>query len=69
MGVVTDMEDKTARSTARVVPPVIVPEVAVIVAVPKAKAVARPLLSTIATDILDELQMTCVVISKLVPST
>mgnify|MGYP007070596635 FL=1 len=68
MGVVKDMEDKTAWSTVRVVPPVIVPEVAVMIAVPKAKAVARPLLSTIATDILDELQMTCVVISKLVPS-
>ena len=69
LAVVTDMEDKAAWSTARVVLPVIVPEVAVMIAVPWATAVARPLLSTVATDVLDELQMTCVDISKLVPST
>jgi len=43
--------------------PVILPEVAVMVAVPGAKAVARPLLITIATDIFDVRQVTCRVIS------
>jgi hypothetical protein len=41
------------------------------VAVPAVMAVARPLLSTAATtvgDVGDELQVTCLVISKLVPS-
>jgi hypothetical protein len=65
---VTDIEDRVAGVTVRVVLPRIVPEVAVMVAVPWATAVAMPLLSTVATDVLDELQMTCVVISKLVPS-
>ena len=55
---VTDMEDRIAGSTVSVVLPRIVPEVAVMVAVPRAMAVARPLLSTVATDVLDELQMT-----------
>ena len=68
---VTDMEDRIAGSTVSVVLPEIVPKVAVMVAVtaPAVTAVAKPLLSTVATDVLDELQMTCVVISKLVPST
>jgi hypothetical protein len=38
------------------------------VAVPAATAVARPLLLTVATDVLDELQVACAVISRLVPS-
>jgi hypothetical protein len=41
-------------------------EVAVMVAVPAAMAVAKPLLLTVATDGSDELQVTCVVISCLV---
>ncbi len=61
------MEDRVGLVTVRVVLPEIVPEVAVMVAVPRAMAVARPLLSTVATDVLDELQMTCVLISKLAP--
>jgi hypothetical protein len=65
---VTDMEDKVAEVTVRVVLPEIVPEVAVMVAVPAATAVARPLMSTVATDVFVELQITCVVISWLVPS-
>ena len=65
---VTDMEDRVAEVTVRVVLPEILPEVAVMVAVPAATAVARPLLLTVATDVLDELQVTCVVISWLVPS-
>jgi len=65
---VTAMEDRVARVTVRVVLPEIAPEVAVMVEVPAATAVARPLLLTVATDVLDELQVTCVVISWLVPS-
>ena len=48
--------------------PEILPEVAVMVVAPVATAVARPLLLTVATEVLDELQVTCVVISWLVPS-
>ncbi len=52
----------------RVVLPEILPEVAVMVAVPGATAVARPLLLTDATPVLEELQVTRAVISRLVPS-
>jgi len=66
------MEDRVAEVTVRVVLPEIVPEVTVMVAVmivvPAATAVARPLPSTVATDVLEEVQVTCVVISWLVPS-
>jgi len=48
--------------------PEIVPEVAVMVVTPVARAVARPLLLTVAIDVFDELQVTWVVISWLVPS-
>jgi len=65
---VTEMEDRVAEVTVRVVLPVILAEVAVMVVVPAATAVARPLLLTVATDVLDELQVTCGVISWLVPS-
>ena len=41
-------------------------EVAVMVVVPSAMAVAKPLLLIVATDVLDELQVTSVVISSLV---
>ena len=47
--------------------PEILPEVAVMIAVPAATAVTRPLLLTVATDGFDELQVTCVVISLIVP--
>jgi hypothetical protein len=57
-----------AVGTVRVVLPEIVPEVAVMVGVPAEKAVARPLLLTVAIDVSVELQVTCVVILKLVPS-
>jgi hypothetical protein len=63
-----DTEDRVAEVTVRVVLPEIPPEVAVMVAVPAATAVARPLLSTVTNDVLNELQMTCPVISRLVPS-
>ena len=38
------------------------------VEVPAATAVAKPLLFTVATEVVDELQMTWVLVSKLVPS-
>ncbi len=53
--------------TVKVVLPEILPEVAVMIAVPAATAVTRPLLLTVATDGFDELQVTCVVISLIVP--
>jgi len=40
----------------------------VIFAFPAATAVPKPLLSTVATAVLDDLQATCVVISLVVPS-
>jgi hypothetical protein len=60
---VTVMEDRVAVVIVRVVFPEIVPEVAVIFAVPGARAVARPLASTVAVDGLDEAQVTWGVIS------
>jgi hypothetical protein len=57
-----------AGVTVRAVFPEILGEAAVMVAVPAATAVASPLLSTIATGVLDEAQVTCVVISWVVPS-
>ena len=65
---VTAMEDRAPVLTVRVVLPDIVPEVAVIVAVPAETAVARPLLLTVAIDVLDELQVTDTLISWVVPS-
>jgi len=65
---VTDTEDNVAVVTVRVAVPDLVPEVAVMVVVPAPTAVARPLLLTVATAALDELQVTTVVISRLVPS-
>jgi hypothetical protein len=63
----TDMEDRVAGVTVSVVLPEVVPEVvvmaAVIVAAPAATPVARPLLLTVATDVFDEVQVTCAVIS------
>ena len=65
---VMDMEDRVAKVTVRVVLLEIAPNLAVMIAVPAATAVARPLLSTVATDVLDELQTTRPFISWLVPS-
>jgi hypothetical protein len=65
---VTDMEERVAEVAVRVVLPEIIPELAVMVALPAATAVARPVLLTIATAVFDERQVTCVVISWLVPS-
>jgi hypothetical protein len=71
---VTTMEERVAEFTVRVVladePELVallgVLEAAVMVTVPMAMAVARPLLLTVATDVSDELQVTCVVISWVV---
>ncbi len=57
-----------AEVTVKVVFPETLPEAAVMVTVPAVTAVARPLLLTVATDVSDELQATCVVRSWLVPS-
>ena len=65
---VTAKEVRVADVTVRVVLPAIPPEVAEMVAVPIATDMARPLLLTVATDVLDELQVTCVVMSWVVPS-
>jgi hypothetical protein len=65
---VTDMEDSVAEVTVRIVLPELFPEVAIMVEVPAAIPVAKPLLLTDANEVLVELQMTCVVISWLVPS-
>ena len=65
---VTAMEDRVAEVTVKVVFPETFPEVAVMVAVPAATGVARPLLLTVATDVLEEAQVTWLVISWLVPS-
>jgi len=54
--------------TVRTTLPEVFPDEAEIVAVPGATVVARPVLSTLATDILSERQVTCEVISRLVPS-
>jgi len=65
---VTNTEDKVAEVTVRVAVPVLPLKAAVMVAVPAATPVARPLLFTVATVALDELQVTNPVISRVVPS-
>ena len=54
--------------TVRVVLPEILPKLAIMVVLPAATAVARPLLLTVATDGFEELQVTCEVKSFVVPS-
>ena len=63
MAGVTDIEDRVAWFTRKVVFPEILLEVAVTVAAPGATAVVRPLLLTVATDESDEIQVACGVIS------
>jgi hypothetical protein len=65
---VRDMEDRVEEFTVPVMLPEILPEVAVIVEVPAAMGVTRPPPVIVATDVLDEDQVTCEVISWLVPS-
>ena len=54
---VTDMEDKVAAVTVRVVVPAIPLKVAVMLVVPAPMAVARPVLLMVATDVLDDDQV------------
>ena len=61
VGPYTSISSRDAELTARLPLPVILPNLAVTVAEPTATAVAKPLLSTVATDVFDELQVTCVV--------
>jgi hypothetical protein len=68
MAGVTAMEVKNAAVTARVVLPVILPWVAAMATAPVTTPVTKPPVSIWVTDIFDEPQLTCVVISKLVPS-
>lgn len=56
---VTEIEVKVGGVTVRVVEPLIVPDLAVMVALPDATAVARPvLLLIVAADVFEELQVT-----------
>ncbi len=57
-----DIEVRVAAVTVRVVLPATPPKAALIVALPAVLPVARPLLSMVATSVLDELQVTCAVI-------
>ena len=74
MAGVTDMEDRVADVTVRVVALAMDvaapmgPEVAVMIVALGARDVPRPLLLTVATDVLDEVQVTWAVISWIVPS-
>ncbi len=63
MAGVMDKKDRVAEVTVRVVLPEMLPEVAVIVDVPTATPVARPLVLIVATETSEELQATCRVIS------
>jgi hypothetical protein len=60
---VTEMDVRVAELTVKVVAPAVLPEVALMVAVPAEMAMASPLLLTIAFDVSEEVQVTCVVIS------
>ena len=62
------MEVRVAEVTVRIVIPEILPEVAVMLAVPPETDVARPLLLIVATDVFDEVQPNCGLISWPVPS-
>ncbi len=57
------MEDSFPEVTVRAVAPEIVPEAAVMTTTPAAMVVPRPLLLTVANDVMEEVQATRVVIS------
>jgi len=57
------VKSAAAPVTVRVVVPEILPDVAVIVATPCATAVARPEELMVATDVLDDVQFTDIVMS------
>jgi hypothetical protein len=64
---VTAIEVNTAAVTVNIADPLIVPEVAVIVAVPGVTLVASPTLLTVAIAVADELQLTPLVRFWVVP--
>ena len=63
----TEIDVSTAPVTVSVAEPLIVPEVAVIVAVPCAKLVASPALLTVAIDVAELVQVAVVVRFWFVP--
>ena len=65
---VTAMETSAARVTVNVAEPLIAAEVAVIVAVPTPLPVANPSAPIVATEVEDELQLTALVRSCVLPS-
>jgi hypothetical protein len=64
---VTEIEVNTAAVTVNVAEPVIVPEVAVMVAIPGATLVASPPLLTVAMEVADEVQVAVLVRVCVVP--
>jgi hypothetical protein len=64
---VTEIEVNTAAVTVNVAAPLIVPEVAVMVAVPCATLVASPALLTVATDFAEEVHVAVLVRFWVVP--
>jgi hypothetical protein len=65
---VTDMEDRVEEVTVSCMVTEIPSKVAVMVTVPGATAVTRPVLVTVTNDVSDETQLAWVVISCSVPS-
>jgi hypothetical protein len=63
----TDIDTNTGDVTAKLVEPVIVPEVAVIIVLPGLTLVASPLLLTVAIVVADEVQVAVLVRFCLVP--
>jgi hypothetical protein len=61
---VTVMEERLAAVTVRMVPPETSSKVAVMIVVPAARPLAKPLLLTVATAVLEDRQVTYVVISS-----
>jgi hypothetical protein len=64
---VTEIEVNTAAVTVNVAEPLIVPDLAVIVALPCATLVARPPLLTVAIDVAEEVQVALLVRFCVVP--
>jgi len=54
---VTEIEVSTAAVTVNVAEPLIVPDLAVMVAVPAVTPVASPVLLTVATEVFEEVQV------------
>ena len=67
MAGVTEIEVNTAAVTVNVAEPLIVPDLAVIVALPCATLVARPPLLTVAIDVAEEVQVALLVRFCVVP--